>query len=311
MGVRRTLSVLAWLVVCSAVTDAQQAEFGDGLLVCYPNSPGTSRNAEPVMELLGSYLTQNLGHPVEPVFYQEARSAKAWALEAKPQFAILSQALYLRWRKELGLELIALSEREGAVEDRYHLLVRGDAPWKQLADLDPKSLGRRPVIWSSHLDDPRYAAQVVFRGQLPISAADGDTAQVLSTRQPLRALRRLKAGRDFEGQPVDAVLVDDSIWQALQQLKTFEGGVIRALYSSPPLPTPPVVALRGVADPARRRLRDVLVAMTKDPAAADLLETMQVTGFRSPDPTVFDEAIAAYESAPAATETPSPAPGDQ
>jgi ABC-type phosphate/phosphonate transport system substrate-binding protein len=280
-------------LAAAQLTRADEQGFGDGMLVCYPNAPGTARNAAPVMERLGSYLTTNMGQRFEPAFFNAADPAREWTEQAKPRFAILSQALYLRWREELGLEVVALSERDGAIEDRFHLLVRGDSPWTSLEDFSAEIVGRKPVVWSSHLEDPRFAARVVFRGQLTIEGPAG--VQVLETQQPLRALRRLKSGKAFEGQPVDAVLVDDSIWQALQQLKTFQGGVVRPLYSSPSLPTPPVVAMRGVREPDKTRLRDVLVAMTKDPAASDLLETLQVTGFRSPGPDVFDEAVAAYE----------------
>ncbi len=149
-------------------------------------------------------------------------------------------------------------------------------------------------MWSSHLDDPRFVSAVVFEGALRVAQDDAGDVRGVVTAQPLRALRRMKAGEDFEGQPVDAVLLEDAAWNELQKIASFRDS-LRAVHVSPPLPTPPVVAI-GPVDPADvERLRQALVTMHEDAKGRELLGTLQVTGFTAPTPEAMDAAAAAYD----------------
>ena len=268
---------------------AQEPETEARLLICYPRAPGTTRSAEPVMERLGAYLSER-GSPQQPTYFNDAEVAGEWLSRKRPRYAILSLALFLRWREEHGLVAIASSERAQATHERFHLLVRQDAQVKELADL--LSLGRPAKLWSSHLDDPRFASRVVFQGKLEISATG--PVRSVATSQPLRALRRLKTKQAFEGQPVDAVLVDGVTWRGLQQLKSFQG-VLRVLYSSPPLPTPPVVALEGASKEETETLRQALFTMHDDPLGKKLLKTLQLARFKAAEPKALDAVVAAYQ----------------
>lgn len=266
-------------------------EAGSGaFVICYPNAPGTTASAEGVMRGLGEALTQRVGRRFAPTYFNEVEAARRYVRDHGPQFGIVSLDVYLRWRDEHGLVPIAQTERGGATEERYTLLVAQDSPAKALADLT--ELGRPARIWSSHLDDRRFAARVVFGGELELEREDAPV-QVVSTDQPLRALRRLKAGQEFEGQPVDAVLVDATTWAGLQKLKTFQGA-LRVLYTSPPLPTPPVVAFAGAPEDARQELSEVLSAMANDAEGLALLKTLQLTAFRPADEATYAAARAAY-----------------
>jgi ABC-type phosphate/phosphonate transport system substrate-binding protein len=107
----------------------------------------------------------------------------------------------------------------------------------------------------------------------------------------------MKAGSAFEDRQVDAVLVDAVTWSGLQKLPTFQG-VLRVLYSSPSLPTPPVVAFGGVEPERSRKLGAVLSGMgtdEEDEEGRRLLQTLQVTGFKLASPEVMAKAVEAYE----------------
>lgn len=288
-----TLAALAALGGLSA--SAQDASRpGPGLVVCYPNAPGSTEQARPVMERLGAHLTWRTGFDVQPIYTNDAAQARRWIDEQRPRFAILSLALYLRWREELSLAVVAQSERGHASTERYHLVVAQGSPARSLADLKAGIGGKKPVIWSSHLDDPRFVTRVVLEGALEVTTDDTGDARGVVTAQPLRALRRMKAGEDFEGQPVDAVLLEDAAWNELQKIATFREG-LRAIHASPPLPTPPVVSI-GAVDPGDvERLRQALVSMHEQPEGRELLTTLQVTGFTAPNPAALQAAEAAYD----------------
>lgn len=295
MRVRLALTLSA-LVALATVARSQDGDapspFAGGLLICSPHSPGNPDSARPVMERFGAWLTPRLGQPCQPVYFNDTQGAREWLTREGPRFAILSLDLYLRWREELHLEPIAQAERSGEARERLHLVVRGDGPLQKLADLQPAALGRPPVVWSSHLEDARFATRVVFRGQLK-AEGDGGQGRVLPTHQPLKLLRRLKDGQPFDGQPVDAVVVDDAAWRALQEVPSL-AGALRELWTSEPLPTPPVVAFPRATPAERQKLAEVLLRMNDADEGKELLSTLQVTAFRRPDEAALAAAVELY-----------------
>lgn len=275
----------------------QEPRSGAGLVVCYPNAPGSTEAARPVMERLGAHLTWRAGFDVQPVYTNDAAEARRWIDGRRPRFAILSLALYLQWRETFDLQVVAQSERHNALTERYHLIVAQGAAAGSLADLKAGDGGRKPVVWSSHLDDPRFVSRVVFAGRLRVEApgAGAGEADALGvvTAQPLRALRRMKAGEPFEGQPVDAVLLEDAAWTELQKIRSFREE-LRAVFTSDPLPTPPVVAIGPVDAADVERLRHALTSMHEEATGRELLGTLQLTGFGAPTPDAAQAAATAY-----------------
>lgn len=274
---------------------------GPGFLVCYPNAPGSTRAARPVMGRLGEYLGERLKRNVNPVYFNEVPPALTWTKDKRPRYAILSLALYLRWQKQLGLSSVAQTERRGKSTERFYLLVRKDSPHTSLADLAKAKTP--PRIWSNHLDEARFATNVVFDGKLVVKeiqhkkavapAFAAGTVRVVSSNRPISALRRLKKNAPYKGQPVDAVLVDSTAWSGLQQLQMFQGS-LRVLYTSPAVPTPPVLTLKGVAADERKRFEAVLTGMRDETEGKAILKTLQLTGFTGPDAKGLAAAAAAY-----------------
>jgi ABC-type phosphate/phosphonate transport system substrate-binding protein len=296
MGWRGLVAVGILVSAASVLTTATWAQTepdartGVGFLICYPNAPGSPRAATRIMEGFGDYLTRHQA-PCEPIYFNDEQAAVDWATEHRPPFGIVSLSVFLRWRVEHGLEVVALSERNGATTERFHLLVVSESPLHSLEDLAEQRLGRQAVMWSSHLEDPRFAEAVVFAGELPVVLEGEGPVRSVVTEQPLRALRRMKQGSDFQGQPVDAVLVDDTVWRALQELSSFQG-VLRPIYSSPQLPTPPVVRFAGA--PEAEHLVTALTGMKDDEQGRQLLETLQVTGWEGATSDDLRSVIEAY-----------------
>ncbi|MCA8922568.1 MAG: PhnD/SsuA/transferrin family substrate-binding protein [Planctomycetes bacterium] len=253
------------------------------LLVCYPNAPGTTESAKPVMEQLGAQIGG------EAVYFNDLAAANAWIeSHGQPTCAIVSLGVYLRWREPHGLQPVAATERHGSTRERFYLLVAQDAPYASLEAFG----AARPTLWSGHLDNPTFAERVIFARGLAL----GERAtQVVSTAQPLRALRRLKGGREFEGRPVDGVLLDASAWKELQQLASFKGKV-RVLFESAELPTPPVVSFANSDPAAVAALRAKLLGLGERAEGKKLLETLQLTAFRPADPEALEPVVAAYEA---------------
>lgn len=264
---------------------------GDGFVVCYPNAPGDTRSAKPVMKRLGEYLTARAGRRFAPIYFNALDEAEAFVGEERPAFGIVSLAVYLRWREGKALTPVAATERRGATTEQFFLVGPAGGPGS-LEELLAK--GAPVHVWSSLLDDARFAERVVLGADVSLASEPrAGSVTLVSTRHPLRALRRLKQGKPLEGKPVDAVLVDGPTWEGLQQLKSF-AGVLRVLATTASLPTPPVVAFGDVPAADRARLAEVLSAMSADPEGKALLQTLQLTGFGAVPQEAFDAALARY-----------------
>ena len=297
---RSSTQLSLWLLVALALTCAAQGP-DERFLVCYPNAPGSARRAEPIMQTFGSYVGERLERRVRPVYFNELKPAQDWMAQGMPRHGILSLSLYLRWREQHGLRVVAHAERGGKGTGRYHLLVLSSSKLKSLADL-AKLEGA--CVWSAHLDDVRFASRVVFGGQLGIKdvwregksspGLPGGQVRVVSSTRALSALRRMQQGKPYKGNPVHAVLVDDTSWEGLQELKRFKG-VFRVLYASPPLPTAPVVSFGDVPESESKRLGEVLGGMKSDDEGRKILKTLQATGFGPVQREALEALVARYE----------------
>ncbi len=294
-------AALAATLCLPLAAEAAQAPDTQGLVVCYPYAPGTVEAARPVMQRLGETLAARAGAAGRATFFDRRPAAREHVDRERPAFAILTLPLYLAWREPLGLEALASTERRGTAVERFHVVVPAGSPWRTLDDLRAAPpAGRRPVLWSSHFDDLRFASRVLLAGGLalaPDDAGAGD-ARGVATPQPLRALRRMAAGQPFEGVPVDAVVLEEPAWAEVQRLKTFQGA-LRSVFTSPTLPTPLAVALRGADADAAQRLRAALLGLREDAAGRELLTTLQLTGFEAVDAAALAAAAARYDEAAA------------
>lgn len=295
---RSSTQLSLWLLVALALTCAAQGP-DERFLVCYPNAPGSARRAEPIMQTFGSYVGERLERRVRPVYFNELKPAQDWMAQGMPRHGILSLSLYLRWREQHDLRVVAHAERGGKGTGRYHLLVPARSKLRQLGDLPAGA-----CVWSAHLDDPRFASRVVFGGELLVKEVWREGAlepglpkgrvRVVSSTRALSALRRMQQGKPYKGNPVDAVLVDDTSWEGLQELRRFKG-VFRVLYASAPLPTAPVVSFGAdVPESESKRLGEVLGAMKDDDEGRKILKTLQATGFCSPQREALQALVARY-----------------
>lgn len=299
----RASLALALCALLPASVAGQEA--ASEFLICYPNAPGSARAAEPIMARLGQYLSDKTGTPLRPTYFNGLAPAEDWLESHQPSQGILSLPLYLRWQRAKGLVALAHAERGGASEERYRLLVRDKGPYRALSDLaDTAKLGRLGRIWSAHLDDARFATNVVFQGQLKVKevrvgeavspASAKGSVRVVSTTRALSVLRRLERGEEYQGDPVDAVLVDATVWSGLQQLERYQGA-FRVLYTSPALPTPPVVRFASGPEEGSAKLAEVLIGMSSDPSGEAILKSLLVTTFTPPQTKRLAALVQAYE----------------
>jgi hypothetical protein len=173
------------------------------LLICNVGGPGTSRQAQPVvnkflrrMEKVGGWSAKSLAG----VYRTRLKDCDRYFADKKPKMIVTDLATYLE--RQQAWKLAPLAHMGSAKATRYHLLVpEGTA--KSVAELEGKvlvtTLARRPL----------FLSKIVFGGKLDASTY----FKLKRTRRPLKGLRKVARGR------AQATVVEALAYKYLGELK--------------------------------------------------------------------------------------------
>ena len=241
---------------------AMSAEVFD-FAVIQPGRPGTSREAQPIMDALATYLQKKIGPGVKVKgrYFNQVDQALDFLCNAEPAWGIVRLGFYSQEARRFQMTPIASTRPGGYNKDIWRLLVDKDAPedWKFL----------RGKILGNMLFETDAAACLLFRvppARLPFT--------LTGTFRPLRSLRRV-----VKGKATGAVL-DRAQYEALKALPLINK--IKVVHTSGKLPTSPVVWF-GTPDDRTKRLAAILLAMKEDRDAETLLTLLQTDGFGPAD----------------------------
>lgn len=173
------------------------------LLICNVGGPGTTRQAQPVvdkflrrMEKVGGWKAKSLSG----VYYTRLKDCDRYFADKKPKMIVTDLATYLERQKDW--KLAPLAHMGSAASTRYHLLVpEGTA--KNVAALKGKTLvttlARRPL----------FLSKIVFGGKIDAATH----FKLKRTRRPLKGLRKVARGR------AEATVVEELAYKYLGELK--------------------------------------------------------------------------------------------
>ncbi len=245
--------------------------------VIYPGQPGTSQEAQPIMDAFAHYLQGKLGGSVEVagVYFNEQRPALDYLLKSPPQWGIVSLGFYSQFaaQRPAKVEPLASTKPSGLSKDVWRMAVNKSDPddWKEL----------KGEVSGTMLYATDVAACILFG--VP---ASGLPFALNGSSRPLRALRDVGQGK------IAGVVLDELQFNATQGLPV--GEKIKVILKSKDLPTAPVVWF-GPVDDRAVRLRKVLLDMAADPQAKSLLQLLQTQGFGEPDPDLSSFRLGSHE----------------
>ncbi len=256
---------LSVLFALSLLSRPRPATASDGIdfAVIQPGQPGTSAEAQPVMDELAAYLRERLGtgSTLRGTYFNDLKEALAFVGRARPRWAIVSLDFYAEEGRRLGLTPIASARPSGFEKDTWRLAVHKDAPddWQAL----------QGKVWGTMLFDRRAAACLAF-GRSP----DALPFHLVGTFRPLKALRTTSRGKGA------GVVLDRMQYEAMRSLPL--ASQIKIIHTTAELPTSPVVSF-GPPDDLMNKLAGVLRKMKDDPEAEQLLLLLMTAGFGPPD----------------------------
>ncbi len=231
--------------------------------IIQPGQPGTSQEAQPVMDALGAYVQKKMGSGVtiKGCYFNKLDSALDFLHNTPPVWGIVRLGFYSEQARWFQMAAIASTRPGGYNKDIWRLVVNKDAPedWKAL----------RGKVLGNMLFETDAAACLLFGvppAQLPFTLA--------GTFRPLRSLRRV-----IKGKTTGAVL-DRAQYEALKALPLVKK--IKVVHTSGELPSSPVVWF-GTPDDRTKRLAAILLGMKEDRDAETLLKLLQTDGFGPAD----------------------------
>ncbi|MCB9554794.1 MAG: PhnD/SsuA/transferrin family substrate-binding protein [Deltaproteobacteria bacterium] len=237
------------------------------LLICYVGAPGSTQQAQPVVNQFIARLEQAAGWPkgsVDSRFVVSPKQCDAAAAALKPMFVVMDLPSFLG--RQRAWQLKALGHMGAADSQRYHVVVGPSGPAKVAA-----LKGKQLVTTLAYA--PEFVSRIVLGGKL----APKDLTLVASRRQ-LRGLRAVARGQ------AAATIVDDAAYRHIAELKL--GVALKSIHKSPGLPGL-ILASRGRVEV--RLLKAIAGAMPKlcKDEGAKVCLSFGVTSFIAAKPAVF------------------------
>ncbi len=251
-----SMGVFAW---SNSAMPAEVLDFA----VIQPGQPGTSQEAQPVMDVLAAYIQKKMGAgvTVKGLYFNKLDLALDFLHNTPPVWGIIRLGFYSEQAGRFQMTALASTRPGGYNKDIWRLVVKKDAPedWNSL----------RGKILGNMLFETDAAACLLFGvppAQLPFI--------LKGTFRPLSSLRRVSKGK------TTGVVLDRSQYEALEALSLAKK--IKTIHTSRELPASPVVWF-GIPDDRIKRLAAILLGMKEDRDAETLLKLLQTDGFGPAD----------------------------
>lgn len=230
-----------------------------------------------------AYVSRRSGVPLQLRMAKTAPETTGMSIRGELAF-VYSNHLFAPERDALGFAVIA---RSGENAIRGQIVVLEDSPVKTLTDLEGKVVA--------------FPSQEAFAGyQVPIAALDraGVSVKAIFPGNQEAAMSQLRFGK------VVAAGVNDRVMATYAER---EGIRYRALYSSDPYQSIPILAHPGVPAATRLKVQAAFAGMLKDPEGAEILRvaseaigTAKVSGFLASSNSDYESYRRFYREAHAA-----------
>ena len=266
---------LVLIGLCGLCQTSAEGARKQRMVACVLDAPGSSRAAGPYLDNLLAAIESVMGWgggTLKGLYTPRRKKCLRELKKKSTTLAVLSIETFIGLRKRLRLRPIAITEMNGAMATKYHVVVKKGA-FASLGAL------KGATFMTSHGADAKFLAKVVLAGAL------GPTVTVRRTTQPLRALRTVHQGE------VGATLLDDGELEKMKALPFADE--LTVLHTSASLPNPVVAAVgRGGGD-ALSGLGEKLMTLCQGAHKATC-DGMRFSGFGVLDSASLDALSDAY-----------------
>ncbi|MFT7621305.1 MAG: hypothetical protein ACI9WU_000466 [Myxococcota bacterium] len=251
------------LIALSVLFFAQTASASDArFLLCFPGGPGSTADAQPVVDKFLGKLASLTGWSGATGTYMNDLADCARQFEAAPPTVVMVP-LHVYLAKRTAWKLAAVSTMQNKeTSGRYHIVAKKGATLESL---------KGQKLATGLKADARFFSRVAFANKVDVATH----FEMSKTRSALRAVKNVAKGK------VAAALVDDVQLSALDGLPMAKD--LAPVLSGPALPGAIVAAVSG----DQAKLAGALETLCSKDAA--LCKEMRITGFSRVDTNQLSE----------------------
>lgn len=236
---------------------------------------------------LADYLSLRLDRPVQIVQRRTYQEINDLLESGDVDIGFVCTSAYVRGHDEFGLKLLAAPQIGGETVYYSDLIVAADSTASGMVDLRGSKFAFTDPISTTGRIYPTFLVNQL--GETPETFFD----EVFFTYSHDRAIAAVAEG------VADAAAVDSLVLDyALARDPTLN---IKVIDRSPAFKIPPAVVSPGVSPQRAAELRDLLLRIAADPAAAPVLVDLGIDGFEVVDDAAYDpvrDVIASVAAAP-------------
>lgn len=282
--------VLSFVSACSREDDTKVVDFSKTVPATRPEGAGLDRPSLRVAvgamispketftyyRQILDYIASGLGRNVELVQRKTYSEVNELIGKGQIDLAFICSGPYSSGREKYGFELLATPEVKGSHFYQSYLIVNSDSPFQNLSDLkkrvfaftDPDSHSGKlvPTFWLSEIHEH---PDTFF----------GKTIYTYSHDNSILAVSRGL---------VDGATVDSLIWDYYNQKNPSLTAGTRIIKKSESFGIPPVVASKSFPSEMKIRVREILLAMHKDPEGSKILQELMIDRFVAPQEEWYD-----------------------
>lgn len=230
-----------------------------------------------------NYLEQHLGQPVRFEQSNTYRDILNNLLAQRLDFAWICGLPYIANRARLKLTAVPLYQGKPLYRSYLIVPVR-DTATQSLTDLRERIFAYADPDSNSGFLVPRY--ELHRQGLDP----DAFFSKTFFTSGHRNAIEAVSVGL------AEGAHVDGHIWETMARFSPEITRRTRVVTRSQPFAFPPIVAGPAVTPGMNRRMQETLLRMRTDPAAASLLDHLNLDGFAVGDPLAYREIAAMAEA---------------
>lgn len=229
-----------------------------------PGGEGSPEEAQPFLDALSSEITKNGGPSSKGIYVRDSRTGEQAIRSGRFAIGIVPTDFYFLHSSKPAMEILVstLPEATGAPRDRYTLVItRG----KKMPAFFPIHVSR-PI-------DEKFVRSVLLkdwpqREKATIQVAEPGLLAVLK-----------KIG---EGSITAGVLLDSFELRSLKALSSPWAKELEEVYTSPEIPSPPVVLFKPMAATEKKNLRDAMIRLGSSEEGKEILADLRLAGFAEP-----------------------------
>ena len=201
------------------------------------------------------------------------------------QVAMLCGGAFLSAKSAgVPLDVIAVPVDDGGPYYESIIVVRDEAPFRELADLEGKAFGfTDPLSLSGNF----YPRSVLIQGGKDPEKYFSRTVFTYSHDGSVRAV--------VDG-IVDAAAVRSDVYEREVGTNPMLARSLRVIHRSPPLGVSPIVVPRSLDPALRARIERTLLTMDASPSGRQVLAALGILRFATPPPGLYDRDAAIVES---------------